>query len=109
MVFSDAEGLEPHQKAKLSEIYSNVYQQSMSIRREIGKSKSLLFATLASDNYKAIDVENLKTKIVDLDQQRLNIMFKALDDVQAVVGTGIGKSHIYKHFQEHEYPQHVPY
>lgn len=102
--FSNADGLTDVQKNKLATIYSHVYAESMSIRKEIGQSKSLLFATLATPNYKNSDITALKNKIVALDQKRLTLMFVALDDVQAVVGKGAAAQKIYKHFQEYEYP-----
>lgn len=106
MAFSNVEGLTPEQKLKLSNIYKNVYLESMKIRREIGQSKSLLFMTLAKVDYKAKDITNLKKKIVELDQRRLNLMFEALDDVQNVVGRGVEAEKIYKHLEDYEMPRH---
>ena len=105
MAFSNAEGLTAEQKIKLSSIYTRVYTESMRIRREIGQSKSLLFSTLAKVDYKDSEIKNLKKRIVTLDQQRLNLMFGALDDVQKIVGRGIEAEKIYKHFEEHEKPR----
>ena len=103
--FSGAPGLSPEQKLRLHAIYTRVYAESMQIRRDIGQSKSLLFITIANVDYKSVDVAKLKKKIVDLDQRRLRIMFEALEDVQQIVGKGIEKEKIYKHFQEHEFPR----
>lgn len=103
--FSDAPGLTEEQKAKLNTIYTQVYTESMQIRREMGQAKSLLFMTLAKPDYRASQITSLKNKIVKLDKQRLQIMFDALDDVQAVVGNGAEKENIYRHFEDHEYPR----
>lgn len=102
--FANAEGLTPEQKIKLGAIYSRVYTEGMSIRREIGQSKSLLFSVLAKVDYKADEITKLKKKIVDLDQKRLAIMFTALEEVQAVVGKGEQAAKIYKHLEHYENP-----
>ncbi len=62
--------------------------------------------TLAKVDYKDTEIKNLKNKIVHLDQERLNLMFGALDDVRKVVGMGIEAEKIYKHFQDYEMPAH---
>lgn len=103
-VFASAPGLTPEQRMKLSDIYTKVYLEALSIRTEIGQSKSLLFKLVASKEYKSKEVEMLKKKIVALDQRRLDIMFKALADVQHVVGYGVEKEEMYRHFQDYELP-----
>lgn len=103
--FAGAPGLTAEQKMKLHAVYTRVYSESMQIRRDIGQSKSLLFMTLANSDYKSADITRLKKKIVDLDQNRLNLMFGALEDVQHIVGKGIETEKIYKHLQEHEFPK----
>ncbi len=100
--FSNAPGLSAEQKLKLRAIYTRVYADSMRIRRDIGQSKSLLFMTLAKVDYKESEISKLKDKIVKLDMERLDIMFKALDDVRSVVGKGIEAEKIYKHLQDFE-------
>lgn len=104
LAFSNAEGLTAEQKLRLSSIYKRVYVESMRLRREIGQSKSLLFMTLAKVTYKESEITSLKKQIVSLDQQRLNLMFTALDDVQKVVGKGINAEKIYRHFRDNELP-----
>ena len=105
-VFSQAEGLTPDQKKKLMVIYLNTYKEASQIGAEIGKSKSLLFKVITTRLYNSADVENIKKKVVALDQKRLTLMFKSLADVQAVVGVGIDKEQIYKHFYDYEYPRY---
>ncbi|MFZ3229335.1 MAG: hypothetical protein WA160_03945 [Pseudobdellovibrio sp.] len=106
LAFSNAEGLTPEQKTKLSAIYTRVYTESKKIRRDMGQSKSLLFMTLAKVDYKEKEIAQLKKQIIALDQKRLAIMFTALDDVQNVVGKGIEAEKIYKHFEYYENPNH---
>lgn len=103
--FAEAPGLTPDQKGRLSAIYLAVYAEAMAIRTQIGKNKSLLFKLAASDDAQARkDLLQLKKKIVALDQERLNLMFKALQDVQAIVGQGKDKEELYRHFRRHENP-----
>lgn len=105
VTFSEIDGISNEDKSKLSEIYTRTYLDSMSIRKQIGQSKSLLFKTLAKKDYKDSDIKALKNKIVELDQKRLAIMFKALDDVQKIVGKGTPASEkIYEHLERYEYP-----
>lgn len=107
MAFANAPNLTPEQKLRLSEIYSRVYTEAQKIRREMGKTKSLLFMTLAKADYKSKEIADLKSRIVVLDQERLILMFEALEDVQAVVGQGVEAEKIYKHFREYEQPGRI--
>lgn len=102
--FISTPGLTQDQRQKLMQVYTRTFFDAEDIRGEIGQSKSLIFKMLASPNYKKSELEALKTKIVELDQKRLRIMFQALEDVQKIVGTGEDKEPFYKHFQEHELP-----
>lgn len=103
--FSNIEGLTTEEKMKLTEVYTNTYVKSMDIRKEIGQSKSLLFKTLAKKDYKDSEINALKKKIVQLDQNRLDLMFKTLDDVQKIVGKNTPASQkIYEHLERYDYP-----
>ena len=109
LAFSNAPGLTPEQKIKLGAIYSQVYTEATTIRREMGQAKSLLFMKLANTNYKNKEILSLKNRIIRLDQRRLDLMFKALEDVQDVVGRGEDAERIYKHFEDYEIPQRQNY
>lgn len=104
--FANARGLSDDQRRRLAAIYLRTYSDALSIRTEIGKSKSLLFKMISQSAHDSKEVQKLKSKIVELDQRRLTLMFKALEDVQAVVGYGKGKDEIYRHFYDYEYPRH---
>lgn len=104
--FVTAPGLTHDQKEKVMAIYARTYNEAMAIREEIGKAKSLMFKTVAAKDFASGDVEKLKAKIVKLDQKRLDVMFKALADVQSVVGYGKDKEDLYRHFYDYEYPRH---
>ncbi len=103
--FANSQGLNPEQKAKLTVIYQKTYGEAMTIRKDIGQSKSLLFEMIATKDYKSKEVEALKQRIIALDYKRLDVMFKAMADVQAVVGFGKGTEDIYKHLRDYEMPR----
>ena len=100
--FSSAPGLTEEQRQKVMAIYSHTFAESMNLRKEIGQSKELLFSTVADPNYKSDDIKRLKKRISDLDKKRLAMMFKALDDVQTVVGPGADRKNIYQRLDEFE-------
>ena len=102
--FSNAPGLTADQKMKLRDVYAKTYAEAAEIRREIGQSKSLLFKTLAKNDYKSKEIEQLKNKIVDLDKKRLSIMFQSMEDVQKIIGYGKDREEIYQHLRDCEFP-----
>lgn len=102
--FIGMKGITPDQRAKLINIYLSTYDQALKIHNDISLSKFKLFDLISSTSYSSSAVDTLKQKIVDLDQKRLVIMFKALADVQDVVGYGKDKAPIYKHFYDYEHP-----
>lgn len=102
MTFFNIEGLTVDQKTKLTDVYYRVYDESMKIRSELGKSQSLLFETVAKPNYKPSELNFLKRKITKLERERLKIMFNALDEVRAIVGYDMEAKRIYRHFNSDE-------
>lgn len=102
--FINAPSLSDDQKQKIMQIYVRVYNDARKVREDIGKSKSLMFKMIATKDYDSKEVNDLKNHIVGLDQKRLLIMFKALEDVKKVVGSGKEKEEIFKHFYDYEYP-----
>lgn len=84
--FLNAPNLTEAQKIKLSEVMKTTYAEAIKIKEEIGKSKLVLFKTITSPDYKQKEVDVIKKKITKLDQKRLEIMFKSLDDVQKIIG-----------------------
>lgn len=102
--FVNSPHLTAEQKQKIMVIYIRTYNDAKRIRADIGKSKSLLFNLMATKKNDSKEVEALKRHIIQLDQSRLNIMFTALKEVQAIIGTGKDKEEIWKHFRDFEYP-----
>jgi len=100
-----APGLSEEQKRKLIEIHTSTFMRSAEIREEIGKSKSLLFKMVASPDTKKAEVEALKKRIVKLDRDRLDLMFKALDDTLAVTGKGPAAEEVFRRLEFLEGPR----
>lgn len=104
--FVNSSALNPEQKQKIMLIYSRVYMDAASIRKEILQAKSEIFKMIANLKHNSKEINTLKNKIIRLDKQRLDIMFKALKDVQDVVGYGPDKEDIYRHFYDFEIPRY---
>lgn len=105
--FIGMKGITPDQRAKLMTIYIATYDEALKIQKEISTEKVKLFDLISSTAYTSLAVDKLKQKIVDLDQLRLIVMFKALADVQNVIGYGKEKAPIYKHFYDYEKPHNM--
>lgn len=101
-MLTDLPGLTPEQKQKIGAIYGRTAQEAATIRTQIADIKSSIFATLASKNYKSPEIEKLKNQIVKLDRKRLETMFTALADLQAVIGQGPDKEDIYRRLRDYE-------
>lgn len=102
--FANAPGLTNEQKSKLKVVYQRVYGEASAIRKEIGQSKSMMFQLVASNDYKSADIQRLQKKIVALDLKRLDIMFKALEEVQGIIGYGKDKDELYWRLRHYEFP-----
>ncbi|KYG67986.1 hypothetical protein AZI87_01570 [Bdellovibrio bacteriovorus] len=103
-VFSSAPNLTEDQRIRLNRLYLKTYADSMQIRKEIGQMKSLLFKEAAIKKFKTGDVNQLTQRIVAADNRRLNIMFKALEEMQSIVGYGEDKQELYEYLRNYEIP-----
>lgn len=103
-VFSTAPGLTNEQRDKLHALYLKTYAESKEIRKEIGQMKSLLFKEAATKKFKSKSINDLTSKIVEADQRRLNLMFKAFEEMQNIVGYGEDKKELYEHLRNYDYP-----
>lgn len=92
------------QKERLKNIYLKISAEFTSTKTEIGQTKSLLFKMITDKNSSAKEMNQLKKKIVYLDKKRRSQMFKALDEVQKVVGFGKESEEAYRQFKELEFP-----
>lgn len=84
--FMKAPGLTEAQKIKLSDVMKTTFSDAQKIKIEIANQKIDLFDAITNPTAKDTDVQNIKKKIADLDQKRLALMFKSLDEVQKIIG-----------------------
>lgn len=102
--FANAKGLTEEQKKSLRSLYLKTYAESMAIRKEIGQMKSLLFKEVALKNFNSKEVSVLLSRIVNADERRLQVMFKALQTTQSIVGYGQDKKELYEYLREYDIP-----
>lgn len=96
--FLTSPSLTAEQKEKLLAIHGRVYEEVTAINTDLGKTKSLLFKTVSAADYDSKELRDLRERIVRLDRKRLDVMFKALEDVQEIVGYGKGTEDFYKDY-----------
>lgn len=102
--FANAPGLTAEQRQKLNKLYLRTYADAWAIRKEIGQMKSLLFKEASQKKFKSGDITELTQRIVDADQRRLNIMFRALEEMQQIVGYGSDKKELYEYLRNYDTP-----
>jgi len=84
--FKNAPGLTDAQKIKLDEVLTSTFIEAAKLRAEFGKTKGALFEALVSPTGTKKEVNVLKKRLVSLDQKRLDIMLKALEDTEKIIG-----------------------
>lgn len=84
--WANSSGMSEIQKSKMIDIQLVTERESSRIRDEINKSRSALFKELATGNYDERMINGFKRKIVKLDHDRLDLMFKALAKARSVLG-----------------------
>lgn len=100
--WSSSANLDIDQKSKLWTVHSTTARDAFRIRDEITKTKSALFKELAKGEYDPKMVDGLKNKIVKLDHERLDVMFKALSSVEKILGKGRESQEYYRYLEEIE-------
>jgi hypothetical protein len=100
--WSKGAGLDADQKSKLFVVHTNTATQAFRIRDEISKTKSAMYKELAKGQYNAKMVDGYKNKIIALDQERLDIMIKALASVEAVLGRGEEAKKYFEYLDQNE-------
>lgn len=100
--WSKGVGLSADQKSKLFIVHTNTATEAFRIRDEISKTKSAMYKELARGQYNAKMVDGYKNKIIQLDQERLDIMIKALASVEAALGRGEEAKQYYEYLDRIE-------
>ena len=85
-VWATSANLTADEKSKLAVIHTSTGRDAMRIRSEIGKAKMEMFGELAKANYDKKKIDSLKKQIVKLDSERLDKMFKSLEEVEKLLG-----------------------
>lgn len=104
--FMLSEKLTKEQKEKLLEIHGRTFRDSTQLRKDLAQAKVELFKTIAKGKYKSSEIDKIKKRIIDIDQKRLQIMFKALEEVEAIIGHGVDAEEIYRRFYDFDRPRH---
>jgi len=84
--FLKAPGLTNDQRQKLEEVLTRTMSEAGKIKMEIASQKVDFFSALVDGKNDNKKINQIKKKIVQLDTQRLNVMFKSLDEVQKIIG-----------------------
>lgn len=86
MAVLKSSGLTDVQKEKFMQIMDKAQLNTMTIREEQGQLKAALFKDLAAGNYDHKEVASYKAKLQTLEKRKLDLMFKSLDEVRALLG-----------------------
>lgn len=78
--------LSDDQKNQFRELQTRMMVETAQNRDDTSKLKGVLFETLASPQYDRSKVEEIKRRLVKLNQARMENMFRALEEVQKIVG-----------------------
>jgi hypothetical protein len=100
--WSKGAGLSADQKSKLFSIHTNTAREAFRIRDEISQTKSALYKELAKGDYNPKMVDSYKNKIISLDQERIDIMLKALASVETTLGRGAEAQKYYEYLDKIE-------
>ncbi len=100
--WSKGAGLNADQKSKLFVVHTNTANEAFRIRDEISKTKSAMYKELAKGQYNPKMVDGYKNKIIKLDQERLDIMIKALASVESALGRGEEAKKYYEYLDRTE-------
>lgn len=79
-------GLTVEQKSKLRSLSTSTRSQIGEIRNESMKVQSLLLHEVFSEKSKASEIRVLKRKMKDLENKRLAVIFKSVDEARAILG-----------------------
>lgn len=84
--FRSSPDLNEAEKLKMIRLQDEMTGQVMSMQEETSKLKGLLFHTLASTPYEPKKVEEIKKRLVEINDQKMNLMFQALNDAEKILG-----------------------
>jgi hypothetical protein len=79
-------GASNEQKAKLLQLQRDTQDKSIQLRDQYYKLRSLLIQDLAGKNYDRDEVEAIKDRLKKLEDQRLQLIFTAVDQASTILG-----------------------
>lgn len=97
-IIVNAPGLTTEQREQVMQVHTKTFEEATKLREELTQAKSALFKTLVSPASTKKEISALKNKVMTLDKQRLDLMMKAFDQVQKIVGKDKMDESMIKHF-----------
>lgn len=85
--------LTPEQRAKLSELRKSVRAQEKDIWQNTLKLRAVLVKDLLSEKYNPVEVKQIKRRMWDLENKRLTLIYRAIDDANKVLGHFTAEDH----------------
>lgn len=86
MAIMNSTSLTAEQKEKFMQVMDKAQTNTMAIREEQGQLKAALFKDLAAGTFSQKEVASYKSKLQTLEKKKLDVMFKSLDEVKALLG-----------------------
>ncbi len=83
---NNAPGITDDQKKELMAYRESVRAQSSALQQESLKLRAVLVKNLLAPNYNTDEVERIKSKIRDIEQERLRIFFSAVREMNTKLG-----------------------
>lgn len=78
--------LNEDQRTKLMDLHNKTLTKSTSLREESLKLRDILLTDLTSQDYNAREVSLIKTRLKKIEDERLSLLFKAVDDANTILG-----------------------
>ena len=85
-IIQSAPNLSAEQKQKLLGLHQKMAGDMTSLREEESKLKSVLFRSIIEPKFNNKEVERIKSRLISLDQKKMNMMFSALKETKKILG-----------------------
>jgi Spy/CpxP family protein refolding chaperone len=89
----DDQYMTPEQKTKVQALRESAKSQFSQIEQHELRLRTVLLEELLSPNYNLDEVAMIKTRLKDLEGQRLALSFKMIDDTKTILGRDQTESH----------------
>ena len=85
-VILQSPSLSEEQKERFVELHQQMMAKTFKIQNEISKLKGILFESIVSPSYNAEKIDEIKKRLITLNNERMSNMLNALKEVQTIVG-----------------------